>query len=168
MRQAFGAAVRPAGLFLRGSAMRALVRVGLRRPCTFVVLALLIRISGPLAVRGRSILVPGIGVFWDCAGPLPDPMAVRISSLFERVLGTAVNDAERIGAEPPQTSIVHVGGMRPVLKNGSASSTASSRRAALPERLRTDSVGDKARSSCTRRSAVRRAKTASRRRFRAS
>lgn len=157
---------------LRGSAMPAPVRVGLRRPCTFVVLAVLILSSGPLAVlRSRPMLIPGIGVVWNCTGPLPDPMAGRISSLFERVLSTAVNDVEHIGAGPPQTNIVHVGGKRPalltVLKNGSASSVASSRRAALPGRLRTDRIGDKSRSSCARRSAVRRAKTASRRRSRA-
>jgi multidrug efflux pump subunit AcrB len=85
--------------------MLGLVRIALRRPYTFVVLAILILIIGPLtALRTPTdifpnIRIPVISVIWQYTGLPPDQMAGRISSPFERVLTTTVNDVEHIEAQ---------------------------------------------------------------------
>jgi multidrug efflux pump subunit AcrB len=84
--------------------MTALVRIALSRPYTFVVLALLLLIVGPLAaLRTPSdifpeIRIPVIGVVWQYTGLPPDQMAGRITTPFERALTTTVNDIEHIVA----------------------------------------------------------------------
>ena len=85
--------------------MFSLVRIALSRPYTFVVLALLILIIGPLsALRTPTdifpdIKIPVISVVWQYTGLPPDQMAGRITSPFERVLTTTVNDVEHIEAQ---------------------------------------------------------------------
>src|SRR6202051_87685 len=79
-----------------------IVRVALRRPYTFIVLALLILIVGPLAALNTptdifpNIRVPVIGVAWQYTGLSPDEMAGRIITPYERVLPTTVNDIEHV------------------------------------------------------------------------
>jgi CzcA family heavy metal efflux pump len=81
-----------------------IVRIALTRPYTFVVLALLILIVGPLAALRTptdifpNINIPVIAVVWQYTGLPPDQMAGRVSSPFERVLTTTVNDVEHIEA----------------------------------------------------------------------
>jgi len=82
--------------------MLALVRIALRRPYTFVVLALLILIFGTLsALRTPTdifpdIQIPVISVVWQYTGLPPDQMNGRIMTPFERALTTTVNDIEHI------------------------------------------------------------------------
>jgi multidrug efflux pump subunit AcrB len=82
--------------------MLALVRIALRRPYTFVVLALLILIAGGLsALRTPAdifpdIQIPVISVVWQFTGLPPDQMNGRIMTPFERALTTTVNDIEHI------------------------------------------------------------------------
>ena len=84
--------------------MIGLVRIALERPYTFVVLALLILIIGPLAALRTptdifpNIDIPVIGVAWQYTGLPPDQMAGRITTPFERSLTTTVNDIEHIEA----------------------------------------------------------------------
>lgn len=84
--------------------MIALVRIALSRPYTFVVLALLLLIVGPLAALRTptdifpEIRIPVIGVVWQYTGLPPDQMAGRITTPFERALTTTVNDIEHIVA----------------------------------------------------------------------
>jgi CzcA family heavy metal efflux pump len=84
--------------------MIALVRIALSRPYTFVVLALLLLIMGPLAALRTptdifpDIRIPVIGVVWQYTGLPPDQMAGRITSPFQRALTTTVNDIEHIVA----------------------------------------------------------------------
>ncbi|WP_179671066.1 efflux RND transporter permease subunit [Duganella sp. 1224] len=81
-----------------------IVRVALRRPYTFVVMALLLLIIGPLsALRTPTdifpdIKIPVIAVAWQYTGQPPDQMAGRVSTLFQRALTTTVNDIEHIEA----------------------------------------------------------------------
>jgi len=81
-----------------------IVRIALRRPYTFVVMALLILIIGPLtALRMPTdifpdIRIPVIAVAWQYAGLPPDQMVGRITTIFERALTTTVNDIEHIEA----------------------------------------------------------------------
>src|SRR4249920_2581374 len=84
--------------------MTAIVRIALRRPYTFVVLALLLLIIGPLAAARTpvdifpEIRIPIIAVVWNFTGLPPEEMAGRMVSPFERALTTTVNDIEHIEA----------------------------------------------------------------------
>lgn len=91
------------------------VRVALRRPYTFVVMALLLLIVGPLAALRTptdifpEIRIPVIAVAWQYTGLPPDQMAGRISTLFQRTLTTTVNDIEHIEANTyPGVSVVKI------------------------------------------------------------
>ncbi|WP_233889874.1 efflux RND transporter permease subunit [Paraburkholderia flagellata] len=85
--------------------MLGLVRIALRRPYTFVVLAIIIFIIGPLSAMKTptdifpDIRIPVISVVWQYTGLPPDQMAGRITSPFERTITTTVNDVEHIEAE---------------------------------------------------------------------
>jgi multidrug efflux pump subunit AcrB len=84
--------------------MTAIVRIALRRPYTFVVLALLLLIIGPLAASRTpvdifpEIRIPVIAVIWQYTGLPPEEMAGRMVSQFQRALTTTVNDIEHIEA----------------------------------------------------------------------
>jgi multidrug efflux pump subunit AcrB len=82
--------------------MIAIVRIALRRPYTFVVLALVILIIGPLAALRTpvdifpDIRIPVIAIIWQYTGLQPDLMAGRIATQAQRGLTTTVNDIEHI------------------------------------------------------------------------
>jgi CzcA family heavy metal efflux pump len=82
--------------------MIGIVRIALKRPYTFVVMAIFILIVGVLsALRTPTdifpdIKIPVIAVIWQYTGLSPDQMAGRVMSPFERVLTTTVNDVEHI------------------------------------------------------------------------
>jgi CzcA family heavy metal efflux pump len=82
--------------------MIAIVRIALRRPYTFVVLALLILIIGPLAALRTpvdifpDIRIPVVSAIWQYTGLQPDQMAGRIALPFQRALTTTVNDIEHL------------------------------------------------------------------------
>ncbi len=82
-----------------------IVRVALERPYTFIVMALLIVILGPLAALRTptdifpNIGVPVIGVAFNYAGMSPDDMSARIITPYERSLTTTVNDIEHIESQ---------------------------------------------------------------------
>jgi multidrug efflux pump subunit AcrB len=84
--------------------MTELVRIALNRPYTFVVLAFLLLIIGPLAALRTptdifpDIRIPVIGVVWQYTGLPPDQMAGRIITQYQRILTTTVNDIEHITA----------------------------------------------------------------------
>ncbi|MBM0104455.1 efflux RND transporter permease subunit [Steroidobacter sp. S1-65] len=84
--------------------MLGIVKIALRRPYTFVVLALLILIFGVLAILRTptdifpNIRIPVISVVWQYTGLPPDGMAGRITTNFQRTLTTTVNDIEHIEA----------------------------------------------------------------------
>ena len=82
--------------------MLGIVRLALRRPYTFIVVALLILLIGTLAALRMpvdifpDINIPVIGVAWQYQGLPPDQMSGRIITPFERALTTTVNDIEHI------------------------------------------------------------------------
>ncbi len=84
--------------------MAALVRIALRLPYTFIVLALLILIAGGLAAIRTpvdifpEIRIPVIATVWQYKGLPPDDMAGRMVTPFQRALTTTVNDIEHIEA----------------------------------------------------------------------
>ena len=80
------------------------VGIALKRPYTIVVMALLMLVLGPLAALRTpvdifpEIRIPVIAVAWAYTGLPPDQMAGRITTLYQRVLTTTVNDIEHIEA----------------------------------------------------------------------
>jgi multidrug efflux pump subunit AcrB len=84
--------------------MTAIVRIALRRPYTFVVLALLLLLIGPLAAWRTpvdifpEIRIPVIAAIWSYTGLAPEEVAGRMVSQFQRTLTTTVNDIEHIEA----------------------------------------------------------------------
>ena len=85
--------------------MLRLVRLALSKPHTFVVMALLILIVGPLAaVRTPTdifpdIRIPVISVVWQYTGLQPGDMSGRIVTYYERSIGTTVNDVQHIESQ---------------------------------------------------------------------
>ncbi len=79
-----------------------LVRIALSRPYTFVVLALAILIISPIVILRTpvdifpNINIPVIAVGWGYTGLNPEEMEGRITSVFERVLTTTVDNIEHI------------------------------------------------------------------------
>ncbi|HEX4230251.1 MAG TPA: efflux RND transporter permease subunit [Bryobacteraceae bacterium] len=79
-----------------------IVRVALSRPYTFIVLALLILIISPIAILRTptdifpNINIPVISVIWQYNGLNPEEFEGRITSVYERVLTTLVNDVQHI------------------------------------------------------------------------
>src|ERR1700761_905837 len=79
-----------------------LVRIALTKPYTFVVLAILILIVGPLAALRTptdifpEIRIPIIAVIWGYTGLPPDDMSGRVMLNFQRSLTTTVNDIDHI------------------------------------------------------------------------
>jgi multidrug efflux pump subunit AcrB len=79
-----------------------IVKVALSRPYTFVVLALLILIASPIVILRTptdifpNIDIPVISIIWNYNGLAPEQMEGRITTVFERVLTTTVNDIGHI------------------------------------------------------------------------
>lgn len=77
-----------------------IVRLALRRPYTFVVMALLIAIMGIVVIRRMptdifpEIDIPVLSMIFNYGGMSPDDMEKRVVGLFERFLTTTVNDIE--------------------------------------------------------------------------
>jgi CzcA family heavy metal efflux pump len=79
-----------------------IVRVALDRPYTFVVVALLILILSPVVIMRTptdifpNIDIPVIAVAWQFTGLNPEEMEGRITTVYERVLTTLVDNIEHI------------------------------------------------------------------------
>src|ERR1700722_2888150 len=79
-----------------------IVKLALRRPYTFIVLALLLFLISPVMLLRTpvdifpAINIPVISVIWTYTGLVPSEMEKRIVSIFERSLTTTVNNIEHI------------------------------------------------------------------------
>ena len=82
-----------------------IVRLALRRPYTFAVLALLLLVLGPIAIVETptdifpNINIPVVAMIWNYTGLSPEQMANRIVFLSERTLTTTVNNIEHIESQ---------------------------------------------------------------------
>ena len=82
-----------------------IVQIALRRPYTFVVMALLILLATPLALLNMAtdifpeINIPVVSVIWNYGGLSAQEMGYRITSVTERALTTTVNDIEHIESQ---------------------------------------------------------------------
>jgi len=82
-----------------------LVDIALRRPYTYLVMALLILLSTPFVLRSTptdilpDIKIPVVSVVWNYTGMPPKDMRERIVSPYEKALTTTVNDIEHIESQ---------------------------------------------------------------------
>src|SRR6266481_9307493 len=79
-----------------------IVRLALRRPYTFIVLALLIAVLGVLSIATMSIdifpsiNIPVVSVIWSYSGLSPTEMEGRIVTVSERAFTTTVSGIEHL------------------------------------------------------------------------
>ena len=98
-----------------------IVEVALRRPYTFIVLALLLPLFGALTIFGTplhrgmptdifpDIRIPVVAVTFQYSGMPPDEMAGRITGQVERYATTLVNDIEHVESQTyPGMAIVKI------------------------------------------------------------
>jgi len=82
-----------------------IVRLALRRPYTFVVVALLLLILGPIVILRTptdifpNINIPVVSILWNYQGLNPDDMSNRIVFQTERALTTLVDDIAHIESQ---------------------------------------------------------------------
>src|SRR5579863_6902311 len=92
-----------------------IVRLALRRPYTFVVLALLLLILGPIVILRTptdifpNINIPVVSILWNYTGFSPQQMSDRIVGQTERTLTTTVDDIQHIESQSlPGIAVVKV------------------------------------------------------------
>jgi CzcA family heavy metal efflux pump len=82
-----------------------IVQVALRRPYTFLVMALVILLATPLVLRKMStdifpeIDIPVVSIVWTYAGLSAQEMGQRITAVTERTLTTTVTDIEHVESQ---------------------------------------------------------------------
>jgi len=82
-----------------------IVRLALRRPYTFVVVALLLLILGPIVILNTptdifpNLNIPVVSILWNYQGLNPDDMSNRIVFQTERALTTLVDDISHIESQ---------------------------------------------------------------------
>ena len=82
-----------------------IVRLALRRPYTFVVMAILILVMGAISILRTptdifpNINIPVVSIIWNYNGLVPKEMADRIISVTERNLTTIVDNIEHIESQ---------------------------------------------------------------------
>ncbi|HEM7899205.1 TPA: efflux RND transporter permease subunit [Burkholderia cenocepacia] len=79
-----------------------IVNLALRRPYTFIVMAIMIVLATPLALMRTpvdvlpAINIPVISVIWNYSGFSATEMTNRITSVHERILTTTVNNIQHV------------------------------------------------------------------------
>jgi len=95
--------------------MVGIVKLALRRPYTFIVMAVLIMIFGVASALRTptdifpNIDIPVVSVVFSYTGLPPDDMTGRIVTFYERALTTSVNDIEHIESQSiPNYGIIKI------------------------------------------------------------
>jgi multidrug efflux pump subunit AcrB len=79
-----------------------IVKLALRQPYTFIVMALLILVLGVVAIYRTAVDIfpvvdiPVVIVIWTYTGMPPEEMTGRITTVSERAITTTVSDIEHI------------------------------------------------------------------------
>jgi multidrug efflux pump subunit AcrB len=82
-----------------------IVRLALRRPYTFVVMAMAIALVGVLTILGMAtdiypvINIPVVAAIWSYTGLAPEEMEARITTQFERAVTTTVSAIEHLESQ---------------------------------------------------------------------
>jgi multidrug efflux pump subunit AcrB len=82
-----------------------IVNIALKRPYTFIVLALLILLISPLVILRTptdifpNVDIPVVAALWTYSGLSAEEMEVRVASPFERSLTTVVTDIDHLESQ---------------------------------------------------------------------
>jgi multidrug efflux pump subunit AcrB len=82
-----------------------IVEIALRRPYTFVVLAILITLYGSKSALDTptdvfpNVKIPVVAIVWSYAGMLPEDVCGRITYFYERALTSTVEGIERLESQ---------------------------------------------------------------------
>jgi len=82
-----------------------IVRLALKRPYTFTVMAILIVLMGIVTIMRMAtdifpkIDIPVVSVIWSFPGVAPEEMEKRFVTVTERAMTTTVNDIEHIESQ---------------------------------------------------------------------
>src|SRR5690606_24015722 len=92
-----------------------IVRLALRRPYTFIVMAALLVVGGVTAVRTSStdifpdIDIPVVTVIWTYSGLSPREMERQITQLSEFSISNTVSDVKRIESQTrPGVAVIRI------------------------------------------------------------
>jgi multidrug efflux pump subunit AcrB len=89
-----------------------IVKVALERPYTFIVLALLILIVSPVVILHTptdifpNINIPVVAVSWTYTGMNPEELEGRLTTVYEKVLTTLVDNIEHIESTTVNGTVV--------------------------------------------------------------
>src|SRR2546422_3106395 len=82
-----------------------IVRLALRRPYTFTVVAVMVVLLGIVTIARMAtdifpnINIPVVSVIWSYSGVAPEEMEKRFVTVCERAMTTTVNDIEHIESQ---------------------------------------------------------------------
>ncbi len=89
-----------------------IVKVALERPYTFIVLALLILILSPVVILNTptdifpNINIPVVAVSWTYTGMNPEELEGRLTTVYEKMLTTLVDNIEHIESTTVNGTVV--------------------------------------------------------------
>ncbi|HTW68120.1 MAG TPA: efflux RND transporter permease subunit [Bryobacteraceae bacterium] len=89
-----------------------IVKIALERPYTFIVLALLILILSPVVILNTptdifpNIDIPVVAVSWTFTGMNPEELEGRLTTVYEKVLTTLVDNIEHIESTTVNGTVV--------------------------------------------------------------
>jgi len=112
-----------------------IVRVALDRPYTFIVLAVLILVLSPIMILRTptdifpNIDIPVIAVAWQYAGMNPEELEGRLTSGYERILTTTVDNIEHIESTTVNGQAI----IRIYLQHGASLDTANAQVTAISQ-----------------------------------
>ena len=105
-----------------------IVRIALTRPYTFIVLAILILIAAPVVILSTptdifpSINIPVISIAWSYTGLNPEELEGRLTTPYEKVLTTLVDNIQHIESTTVAGQVV----VKVYLQQGASVDTANS------------------------------------------
>jgi multidrug efflux pump subunit AcrB len=112
-----------------------IVRVALERPYTFIVLAVLILVLSPVMILRTptdifpNIDIPVIAVAWQYTGMNPEELEGRLTSGYERILTTTVDNIEHIESTTVNGQAI----VRIYLQHGASLDTANAQVTAISQ-----------------------------------
>ncbi|HWZ52634.1 MAG TPA: efflux RND transporter permease subunit [Granulicella sp.] len=112
-----------------------IVKIALSRPYTFIVLAILILIAAPVVIMGTptdifpNINIPVISIAWSYTGLNPEEMEGRLTTPYEKVLTTLVDNIQHIES----TTVAGQAIVKVYLQPGASIDTANSQVSAASE-----------------------------------
>jgi multidrug efflux pump subunit AcrB len=112
-----------------------IVKIALSRPYTFIVLAILILIAAPVVIMGTptdifpNINIPVVSIAWSYTGLNPEELEGRITTPYEKVLTTLVDNIQHIES----TTVAGQAVVKVYLQPGASLDTANAQVSAASE-----------------------------------